>query len=79
VQSCKAGVLANKPEWLSSVSKGRRLDVKSRVRPQDGPFEALEPYDVKVARTVLRRRSGREPRDLSGCMLLVSNILFFWR
>ena len=68
------GFTCNKPEWLSPASKGVSLEVNTRGRPQDGPFEMLEPYDVsrctsgvKVSRTVLRRRAGREPRDLSGC------------
>jgi len=29
----------------------------------------LEPYAGKLARTVLRRRSGRKPGDLSGCLM----------
>lgn len=34
--------------------------------PPGLPFETLEPYAGKLACTVLRRRSGRKPGDLSG-------------
>ena len=38
----------------------------SRVVPQGQPIEMLELYDGKLSRTVLRRESGSNARDLSG-------------
>ena len=34
----------------------------------------IEPYDGKLSRTVLRRESGRKPRDLSGPRKTVSYV-----
>ena len=39
--------------------------VHCRAALQGPPSEMLEPYDGKLSRTVLRRESGREARDLS--------------
>ncbi len=38
----------------------------SRVVPQGQLIEMLELYDGKLSRTVLRRESGSNARDLSG-------------
>ena len=44
---------------------GILIEVKCRAALQGLSLEMLELYDRKLSRTVLRRYSGREARDLS--------------